>query len=245
MIILPAIDIKDGKCVRLWKGDFQTAEQVAESYMDTAQGFAEAGAQWIHMVDLDGAKSAQPVNADIFLDVAKHTPLKVELGGGIRSLDTVESYLSEGISRVILGSIALKNPRIVKEAVAEYGDRIAVGIDAKNGKVAAEGWLDASDVDYIALAREMIRAGVGTFIFTDISKDGTLSGVNAEQLSALADATRGQCNIIASGGVHTIADIRICREMGLYGTICGKSLYKGTLDLREAIAEAQPENQTN
>lgn len=245
MIILPAIDIKDGKCVRLWKGDFQTAEQVAESYMDTAQGFAEAGAQGIHMVDLDGAKSAQPVNADIFLDVAKHTPLKVELGGGIRSLDTVEYYLSGGISRVILGSIALKNPRIVKEAVAEYGDRIAVGIDAKNGKVAAEGWLDDSDVDYITLAREMIRAGVGTFIFTDISKDGTLSGVNAEQLSALADATRGQCNIIASGGVHTIEDIRICREMGLYGTICGKSLYKGTLDLREAIAEAQPENQTN
>lgn len=245
MIILPAIDIKDGKCVRLWKGDFQTAEQVAESYMDTAQGFAETGAQWIHMVDLDGAKSAQPVNADIFLDVAKHTPLRVELGGGIRSLDTVEYYLSGGISRVILGSIALKNPRIVKEAVAEYGDRIAVGIDAKNGKVAAEGWLDDSDVDYIALAREMIRAGVGTFIFTDISKDGTLSGVNAEQLSALADATRGQCNIIASGGVHTIEDIRICREMGLYGTICGKSLYKGTLDLREAIAEAQPVNQAD
>lgn len=245
MIILPAIDIKDGKCVRLWKGDFQTAEQVAESYMDTAQGFAEAGVQWIHMVDLDGAKSAQPVNADIFLDVAKHTPLKVELGGGIRSLNTVEYYLSGGISRVILGSIALKNPRIVKDAVTEYGDRIAVGIDAKNGKVAAEGWLDDSDVDYIALAREMIRAGVGTFIFTDISKDGTLSGVNAEQLSALADATRGQCNIIASGGVHTIEDIRICREMGLYGTICGKSLYKGTLDLREAIAEAQRVNQTD
>ena len=245
MIILPAIDIKDGKCVRLWKGDFQTAEQVAESYMDTARSFAEAGAQWIHMVDLDGAKSAQPVNADIFLDVAKRTPLKVELGGGIRSLDTVEYYLSGGISRVILGSIALKNPRIVKDAVTEYGDRIAVGIDAKNGKVAAEGWLDDSDVDYIALAREMIRAGVGTFIFTDISKDGTLSGVNAEQLSALADATRGQCNIIASGGVHTIEDIRICREMGLYGTICGKSLYKGTLDLREAIAEAQPVNQTD
>ena len=239
MIILPAIDIKDGKCVRLWKGDFQTAEQVAESYMDTALGFAKAGADWIHMVDLDGAKTARPVNADIFLDVAKHTSLKVELGGGIRSLDTVEYYLSAGISRVILGSIALKDPGIVKAAVAEYGDRIAVGIDAKNGKVAAEGWLDDSDVDYIALAREMIRVGVGTFIFTDISKDGTLSGVNAEQLSALADATRGTCSIIASGGVHTIEDIRICRRMGLYGTICGKSLYKGTLDLREAIAEAQ------
>lgn len=239
MIILPAIDIKDGKCVRLWKGDFQTAEQVAESYMDTAQSFAKAGAEWIHMVDLDGAKSAKPVNGEIFLDVAKHTPLKVELGGGIRSLDTVEYYLSGGISRVILGSIALKNPQIVKEAAAEYGERIAVGIDAKNGKVAAEGWLDDSDVDYITLAREMIQAGVRTFIFTDISKDGTLSGVNAEQLSTLAEATRGACNIIASGGVHTIADIRICRDMGLYGTICGKSLYKGTLDLREAIAESR------
>ena len=237
MIILPAIDIKDGKCVRLWKGDFQTAEQVAESYMDTAQSFAKAGAEWIHMVDLDGAKSAKPVNGEIFLDVAKHTPLKVELGGGIRSLDTVEYYLSGGISRVILGSIALKNPQIVKEAAAEYGERIAVGIDAKNGKVAAEGWLDDSDVDYITLAREMIQAGVRTFIFTDISKDGTLSGVNAEQLDAINQAV--SCNIIASGGVHTIADIRICRDMGLYGTICGKSLYKGTLDLREAIAEGR------
>ena len=148
----------------------------------------------------------------------------------------MKNKFSKSIEKLVDFSV---EKMIVKEAAAEYGERIAVGIDAKNGKVAAEGWLDDSDVDYITLAREMIQAGVRTFIFTDISKDGTLSGVNAEQLSALAEATRGACNIIASGGVHTIADIRICRDMGLYGTICGKSLYKGTLDLREAIAEGR------
>jgi len=134
----------------------------------------------------------------------------------------------------------------VKDAVQKFGSQhIAVGIDAKNGMVATEGWLEESDTDYITLAKEMIAVGVQYFIVTDIAKDGTLSGVNLEQLKDLRDATEGKCNIIASGGVHTIEDIRICREMGLYGTICGKSLYKGTLDLREAIAEAQPENQTN
>ena len=134
MIILPAIDIKDGKCVRLWKGDFQTAEQVAESYMDTAQGFAEAGAQWIHMVDLDGARTGNRVNADIFFAVAAQSGLKVELGGGIRDMETLEDYLSGGISRCILGSAALKNPDFVRQAVSLYGDRIAVGIDAVDRK---------------------------------------------------------------------------------------------------------------
>ena len=235
MIILPAIDIKDGNCVRLYKGDFATAEKVAEDYMQTAKGFVSDGAKWIHMVDLDGAKNGKPVNSDIFTDVAKNTDLKVELGGGIRSLDTVEYYISNGISRVILGSIALKNQQIVIDAVKEYGDRIAVGIDSKNGMVAAEGWLEASEVDYIQLALQMIEAGVQNIIFTDISKDGTLSGVNLEQLAALKNATEGKCNIIASGGVHTIADITACKELDLYGVICGKSIYSGTLDLKEAI----------
>ena len=235
MIILPAIDIKDGNCVRLYKGDFATAERVAEDYMQTAKGFVSAGAKWIHMVDLDGAKNGKPVNSDIFTDVAKNTDLKVELGGGIRSLDTVEYYLSNGISRVILGSIALKNPQIVIDAIKEYGDRIAVGIDSKNGMVAAEGWLEASQVDYIQLALQMIEAGVQNIIFTDISKDGTLSGVNLEQLAALKKATEGKCNIVASGGVRTIADITSCKELDLYGVICGKSIYSGTLDLKEAI----------
>ena len=240
MIILPAIDIKDGNCVRLVRGDYGTAHKVAEDYMKTAQSFVKAGAEWIHMVDLDGAKDAKPVNTNIFLDVAKNTPLKVEVGGGIRTMDTMEMYLSGGASRVILGSVALKNPDLVETAVKEYGDRIAVGIDAKNGFVAVEGWLDSSTVDYISLAKEMVIMGVKTIIFTDISKDGTLSGVNQEQLKALHDAVN--CQIVASGGVHTMADIIACNQMGLYGTIAGKSIYQGTLDLAGAIAYTK-ENQ--
>lgn len=238
MVILPAIDIKDGSCVRLLKGNFATVHKVAESYMDTARSFEAAGASWIHTVDLDGAKEGKPVNGDIFLDIAKNTDLKVEVGGGIRSLETVEYYLSRGISRVILGSIALKNPQIVIDAVKEYGEKIAVGIDAKNGIVAAEGWLEDSQVNYIDLSLEMIKAGVKNIIFTDISKDGTLSGVNAEQLSALKKAVGDRCGITASGGVHDMEDIRICREMGLYGAICGKSIYTGSLDLAEAVRYA-------
>lgn len=236
MIILPAIDIKDGNCVRLFKGDFSTAEKVAADYMETAKGFEKAGASWIHMVDLDGAKEGRPVNTQIYKDVAKKTSLKVEVGGGIRNIDTIRQYLSMGISRVIIGSAALKNPELVKEAVLNFGsEKIAVGIDSKNGMVAAEGWLESSDVHYIQLAKEIIKIGVRYFIVTDISKDGTLSGVNALQLKELSEAVGDACNIIASGGVHTIEDIIACKKLGLYGTICGKSIYKGTLDLREAV----------
>ena len=237
MIILPAIDIKDGNCVRLFKGDFATVERVAVDYMETAKSFEEAGAEWIHMVDLDGAKEGKPVNTDIFIDVAKNTKLKVELGGGIRTLDMAEKYLSAGVERVILGSIALKNPQVVKDAVKEFGDKVAVGIDALGGMVAVEGWLDDSQVNYISLAKEMTAIGVKYIIFTDISKDGTLTGVSADQLKELNSSV--DCNIIASGGVHTIDDIKLCKSMGLYGTICGKSLYKGTLNLKEAVDYAR------
>ncbi len=237
MVILPAIDIINGQCVRLNKGDYATAEKVADSYLDTALSFEKAGAEWIHMVDLDGAKAGKPVNAKIYNDVAEKTRLKVEVGGGIRNIETISEYLDMGISRVILGSAALKDPVLVKGAVARFGsEKIVVGIDAKNGYVATEGWLETSDVNYIDLANKMIEYGVKYFIFTDISKDGTLSGVNAEQLKALYDATKGRANIVASGGVKTMGDIRICKEMGLYGTICGKSLYSGSLDLAEAIS---------
>lgn len=242
MIILPAIDIKDGNCVRLFKGDFNTVEKVAADYLETAKGFEAAGSKWIHMVDLDGAKEGRPVNTKIYTDVAEKTNLKVELGGGIRSLETIDEYLRMGITRVILGSVALKNPKLVKEAVEKFGsEKIVVGIDAMNGMVATEGWLETSDVNYIQLTNEMMKFGVKYFVFTDISKDGTLSGVNAEQLKALADGTGEGCSIIASGGVHTIEDIKICKGMNLYGTICGKSLYKGTLDLKEAISVAEGE----
>lgn len=236
MIILPAIDIKDGNCVRLFKGDFSTVEKVAADYMETAKGFEAAGASWIHMVDLDGAKEGKPVNTKIYKDVAEKTNLKVEVGGGIRNIETIEEYLSMGISRVIIGSAALKNPQLVKEAVEKFGsEKIAVGIDSKDGMVATEGWLEASDVNYIDLANEMIKIGVKYFIVTDISKDGTLSGVNTAQLAELAKQTDNKCCIIASGGVHTIEDIKACKKLGLYGTICGKSIYKGTLNLKEAV----------
>ena len=236
MVILPAIDIKDGQCVRLYKGDYATVQKVADSYMDTARAFENAGAEWIHMVDLDGAKDATQQNKDIFLDVAKNTKLKVEVGGGIRSMDTVEMYLKGGISRVIIGSAAVKNPQLVKDAVKEYGERIAVGIDAKNGFVATEGWLETSNVHFTQLARAMSDVGVEYIIFTDISKDGTLSGVNAQQLDEINKCCKA--NIIASGGVHTIEDIKICKNLGLYGTICGKSIYSGSLDLAEAVKTA-------
>ena len=239
MIIFPAIDIIGGQCVRLVKGDYATAQKVAEDPLETAKQFEAAGAEWIHMVDLDGAKAGYPVNTEIYRNIAQNTHLKVEVGGGIRTLDTIRAYLELGIERVILGSAALKDPQLVADAVQQFGaEKIVVGIDAKNEMVAAEGWLETSGVHYIDLAKEMIRIGVTTFIFTDISKDGTLSGVNAEQLRKLAEATEGQCNIVASGGVHTIDDIVICRDLGLYGTIAGKSLYQGTLDLKEAIAAA-------
>ena len=150
MIILPAIDIKDGNCVRLFKGDFSTVEKVASDYLETAKSFEKAGASWIHMVDLDGAKEGRPVNTKIYTDVAEKTNLKVELGGGIRSLETIEEYLSMGITRVILGSVALKNPQLVSCAVEKFGsEKIVVGIDAMNGMVATEGWLEASDVECI------------------------------------------------------------------------------------------------
>ena len=243
MIIFPAIDIKDGNCVRLVKGDFGTAHKVAEDHLETAKSFERAGAEWIHMVDLDGAAAGRPVNKNIYIDVAKNTNLKVEVGGGIRNMETVAEYLDLGVTRVILGSAALKDPEFVTEAVAEFGpEKIVVGIDSMNRMVATEGWMEASDVNYIDLALKMTEVGVKYFIFTDISRDGTLTGVNREQLQDLADALGDKGNIVASGGVKTMEDIKACKNMGLYGTICGKSIYAGTLDLKEAIDYAKEED---
>ena len=234
MIILPAIDIKNGECVRLVKGDFDTAHKVAEDPLKTAQDFEASGAQWIHMVDLEGALEGKLQNAPIYLRIAENTSLKVEVGGGIRDMKAVDYYLSNGISRVILGSVAVENPVFVKEAVDKYGEKIAVGIDAKNGKVATRGWLTVGEDDYISFATQMEALGVSTIIFTDISKDGTLEGPNTEQLEALSKAV--SCNIIASGGICNIEDIKTLCALNLYGAICGKSIYSGTLNLTEAVA---------
>lgn len=233
MIIFPAMDIMSGRPVRLYKGEFSTAKQVAKDPLETAKAFEKAGAEWIHIVDLDGSLQKKRVNSEIFLKVAGETSLKVEVGGGIRTLDDIEYYISNGISRVILGSVALKNPSLVKEAVAEFNEKIAVGIDAKSGFVATEGWTESSDVYFTELAKKMESFGVETIIFTDISKDGTLSGPNIKQLVEINNAV--SCNIIASGGITDINDIISLRNEGLYGAICGKSIYNKSLDLREAI----------
>lgn len=233
MIIFPAIDIIDGKPVRLYKGDFSTAHQVADDALKTAFDFEKSGAEWIHMVDLDGSLQKKRVNHQIFIDVAKQTKLKVEIGGGIRTIDDIDFYANNGISRIILGSVALKNPALVEQAVKEFGSLIAVGIDAKNGYAATEGWTESSNTYFIDLAKQMESIGVETIIYTDISKDGTLSGPNVEQLVELNKAV--SCNITASGGVTNINDIITLRDNQIYGAICGKSLYEGTLNLVEAV----------
>lgn len=233
MIIFPAIDIIDSKPVRLFKGDFSTASQVADDALETAEGFVKAGCQWVHMVDLDGSLKKEPVNAETFIAVAKETSLKVELGGGIRTMKDIDFYVNNGIARIILGSVALKNPELVREGVKEFGSIIAVGIDAKNGYVATEGWTQSSNIYFTDLAKQMESVGVETIIYTDISKDGTLSGPNISQLEEINNSV--SCNITASGGVTNLDDIvRLC-EAGLYGAICGKSIYQGTLNLKEAV----------
>lgn len=233
MIIFPAIDIMDGKPVRLLRGDFDTAEQVAEDVLTTAKQFARVGCTWVHMVDLDGSLQKKPVNTDPILQVVKHTPLKVEVGGGIRTMEDIAFYLDRSVDRVILGSVALKNPELVQQAVDAYGDKIAVGIDAKQGMVATEGWTEDSQMDFIDLAKAMEKMGVATIIYTDIGRDGTLSGPDVQGLVRLNKAVG--CNVIASGGVTTITDILVMKDKKMYGTICGKCIYKKTLDLREAV----------
>lgn len=233
MIVLPAIDIKDGNCVRLQRGDYNTVEKVAESPFDTAKRFKKAGAQWMHMVDLDGAKDGTTQNKDLILEVAKSSGLLVEVGGGIRDMKTLEMYLTGGVHRAILGSVAVKNPELVKEAVSVYGDRIAVGIDAKDGMVCAEGWTDQSTVHYVELAKRMEDIGVQYMIFTDIHQDGMLSGPNLVQLDELKNAV--SCNIIASGGVASLKDILNISALQVYGAITGRAIYTGDLDLAAAV----------
>lgn len=233
MLIFPAIDVRGGKPVRLYQGDFSTAHQVAGDVLETACSFEKDGASWVHMVDLDGALQKKPVNSSVILSVVQNTGLQVELGGGIRTMEDIAFYLSAGISRVILGSVALKDPALVRQAVQKYGDKIAVGIDAKNGFVAAEGWVDGSDVHFTDLAVQMEKSGVQNIIFTDISKDGTLSGPNFEQLAQLQAAV--SCRITASGGISCMQDLQKLDAMGLYAAICGKSIYSKTVCLKEAV----------
>lgn len=233
MKILPAIDLKDGQCVRLKRGDYGTAHKVAEDAVQTAKGFLAAGAELVHMVDLDGAKDGSHANYDVVKRVIAETGAKVELGGGIRAMADVDAVLALGVSRVIIGSAAVKNPQFVKEAAAKYGEKIAVGIDALGGTVRTEGWLKDSGEDFLAFAKRMESYGVGTIIFTDIDKDGMLEGPNFVQLSMLRNAV--SCAIVASGGVTTLEDIAKLRDAGIDAAIAGKAVYTGALDLAAAI----------
>jgi len=234
MLIFPAIDIKRGECVRLYQGDFATAQRVAADYMQTALSFKAMGCSWLHMVDLDGSVEKKRINQNIFIDVAQNSGLQVELGGGIRSMEDIDFYLERGISRVILGSVAVKDPALVEQAVKAFGaEHIAVGIDARQGFAAVNGWREISAIHYIELAKQMEYSGVIYIIYTDISRDGMLSGPNLKELCGLRDAVK--CNIIASGGVANLNDIKALKAADLYGAICGRSVYAGTLSLGEAL----------
>ncbi len=237
MIIIPAIDIIDGKPVRLYQGDYNQSQQVAESILDTALAFERDGAELIHMIDLDGAKKGSKENATHIIEVANTVKVPVEVGGGIRCMEAVDYYLQNGVTRVILGTSAIKDQAFLQEAVNKYGDQIVVGMDCKNGKVMVEGWLQESDMDYLTFAKKLESMNVSEIIFTDISKDGTLLGPNVDMLQRLQDTTN--MHIIASGGIKDISHIKVLRDMDLYGCITGKAIYAKTLDLKVAIKEAK------
>lgn len=239
MILLPAIDLKDGKVVRLYKGDFSTVHQVSQDPLATAADFAAAGARYIHMVDLDGARSGERKNGAIVQAVAERSGLRVELGGGIRSLEELRAVFALGVYRAVIGSAAVRDPAFLRAAVERYGERIAVGIDALDGVVKTAGWERSSGLDYLEFARQMESVSVKTIIFTDIATDGMLSGPSLERLRALQGVYHGR--IIASGGVSSNADIRDLAAMGLYGAIVGKAYYAGTIDLSAAVADAGPQ----
>ena len=236
MIIIPAIDLLGGQCVRLRKGEYGTASKVAEDPKGTLLGFADAGAEYVHLVDLDGAKAGKPVNDGVIFDLISISPVPVEIGGGIRSYESAKKYLDAGAGRVILGSVALTDPVLVKTLVSDYGDRIAVGIDAKGGVVKTSGWLEDSDSRFDELALEMERSGVRCMIYTDIERDGMMSGVDLDGLRLLKDTLSPETKITASGGVSSMEDIKALKELGVYGAITGKAVYSGAIDLREAVA---------
>lgn len=233
MIVLPAIDMIDGKPVRLFQGDYGKKEIVADSILSAAQHFKEQGASYIHMVDLDGAKSGKRENADAVLAVKEKTDLKIEIGGGIRTMEDISFYLEHGIDRVILGTAAIQNENLLKEAVNKYGERIAVGMDCRNGYAMAEGWLQKSSLWYLDFAGKLEKEGVQNIIFTDISKDGTMQGPNLDMLKKLSEHV--SVRITASGGVHNLKDIENLSSLHLYGAIVGKAAYSDTFDLHQAI----------
>lgn len=242
MIIFPAIDIRDGKCVRLTEGRFDQETIFADRPVDMAVRWMKEGAEYLHLVDLDGALAGKPVNMAAIKEIIKAVNIPVQLGGGIRTLDTIQECLDNGVQRVILGSIAVREPELVAEACKLYGDRIVVGIDARDGQAAVEGWGVTGGISAEELAKRMAGAGVQRIIYTDISRDGMLSGVNVEATASLARAAG--IPIIASGGVRDMDDmkaIKAAESAGIEGVIVGKAIYMGTLQLADALSLARGE----
>ncbi len=239
MLIFPAIDLKDGKAVRLRRGDFSTVHQVADDPLETARTFYAAGARYLHMVDLDGARDGIRKNSAI-VRAAASAGLRIELGGGIRSAADLEAVFALGVWRAVIGSAAVSRPDFVREALAAWGpERIAVGVDAKDGLVRTAGWEENAGVDYLAFARQMEDLGVRHIIFTDIDTDGVLAGPAFDRLEALQKTV--SCAITASGGVSSNADLRALRDRGLYAAIVGKAWYAGAVDLAQAVEEGGPQ----
>lgn len=241
MLIFPAIDLYGGAAVRLYKGDYNQMTVYNPSPLAVARDFEAKGATFIHMVDLEGAKDGTTPNLAVVEEIAKSTSLKVEIGGGIRSMETVDKYLSAGVYRVILGTSAITDPAFLKAALAKYGERIAVGADVKDGFVAIKGWLETSSVSCEDFFAQMQEIGVKTIICTDISKDGAMKGTNRELYRTLSK--RFTVQIVASGGVSSMEDVAALRDMGLYAAIVGKAYYVGAIDLEKAIVLAKEEEE--
>lgn len=237
MKIFPAIDIIGGKVVRLSEGDYGKVTRYSVSPEEAAANFARAGATCVHIVDLDGAERGEAVNAALIGEVVRAHKLFAEVGGGIRSEKTVENYLAQGVGRCVLGTAAVKDPAFVKEMAKKYPSRIAVGVDAKNGKVAVNGWKEVTAVDAVEFCRRMRDIGVRYTVCTDISKDGMLAGANLDFYAALSEI-EGLC-VTASGGVSSLGEIAALKKMGLYGAIVGKAMYEGKLSLKEAVEAAR------
>ena len=237
MIIFPAIDLYEKKAVRLFKGDYNKMTVYSENPLEVAKGFKQQGAEYIHMVDLEGAKDGTTPNFDVVKAVAQHSGLKVEIGGGIRDEETVKRYIDAGVMRVILGTAAVNDRAFLRQVCAKYADKIAVGADLKDGKVAVKGWLEDSGVSGMDFLSEMQNLGIKTVICTDISRDGAMQGTNRELYRELSE--KFTMDIVASGGVSTIDDVVALRKMDLYGAIVGKAIYTGDIDLKKAIEVAK------
>lgn len=233
MIIYPAIDIIGGKCVRLTQGDYSKIDTYYDDPVQMAHRFEEIGAEYIHVVDLDGARLGEPVNLGCASRIAVNVSVPVQLGGGIRTIDDIQIALNKGIKRVILGTSAVKDSKFVQEAISDFNEAIAIAVDAKNGKVAISGWEEISSKDAVEFAKHMEELGVKTIIYTDVLKDGMLAGPNFDEIKKLTSAVK--IDVIAAGGITSIDDIRKLKETGVKGAIIGKAIYTGDINLAEAL----------